>query len=212
MPSVVYQIGITRASGAASRNDRSSSNPIATPAAIADDDVELERQSERRDGRECGYASCDPALLVGQQRVRDAEQREHAGETQAPFGRHAIGNEDAEQRRDLPAPPVPHHAAPEIRQLLELRARLREAAHEQHVVEIGREIHEPKPVRARQVPEVPAQVRAVDDEPEIDAERRREEDPERRASHDQRQRRELRAAGIHRAPSSRLRPAPTGRS
>ena len=71
------------------------------------------------------------------------------------------------------------------------------AAREQHVAQIDCAKAEQQALRPRQVAEVSAPVRAVDDEPQIYAERRCPEHPERRAGDDERQRGELRAARVH---------------
>jgi hypothetical protein len=65
-------------------------------------------------------------------------------------------------------------------------------------IEIGEQVAEDEATPSRQVAEVNAPLRAEDHEAQVDAERRSPHHPHRRTAREQRQRGELRAAGVDR--------------
>lgn len=82
------------------------------------------------------------------------QQRQYANETRAPAGRAHVGQQDANDGRQLPGPPAAQRGSEEVFDLPFNIARLAEAAHQQHAVQVGAGIPHRDPLPARETPEV----------------------------------------------------------
>ena len=117
--------------------------------------------------------------------------------TQPPVAGDTVTQQDAQDRQALPGRPVHRHAAPEVRHLLGRRAGLRKTPHELHEVEVGREVGHAQALAARQAAQVGPPLGRQDQEAQVDAGGGGQQHPGGGAGGQQRDHRQLRAAGKH---------------
>ena len=136
------------------------------------------------------------------QRTENAHQRQDAGETQAPFHRQHIGQQHADQAEGHPVDPSHHGIAGQIgaagQASLGVVARVRMALDEHHVRHVGRQVGRDQPRHLGQIEQVEAKMGAEDHEAQVHAEGGGHDHPQRCTGRQQRQRSQLRAAGIDR--------------
>mmetsp|Transcript_3220 Transcript_3220/g.5764 ORF Transcript_3220/g.5764 Transcript_3220/m.5764 type:complete len:304 (+) Transcript_3220:876-1787(+) len=159
------------------------------------DDVELQRQRIGRDRDRARHGPHGPQRALVQQRIGQPQQRQHAGKTQAPGRWHPVGQQDADQGRQLPRRPVHRDGAPVVVLLAGRGHRLGPALGEKDKVQVAGQVADGQPAPQRQMAEIEPPGGAEDDEAQVDAEGRGEQHPQRCIGGDQRQAGELGAAG-----------------